>query len=707
MLFILSFLSFASLAAGIPSPESIGGDLTLLFQNDLNWTTASLHQGSILISAPRANSQGAQACALLNEELLADNGQFFKDDMSSLLRYQAVIDSAELAKQYWVAPSNPHSEGGKCNVISAEGGVQGVPCDALKLETLCGQSAPYRRNNATDLSPRFQVQVTSQVKSQKLSFIGTRDKLSFRFIGIPYADPVQRFEYSKPYSSSGILNALNYGSPCIQLGGTGSEDCLFLNIYTPFLPVSSQSAAREGKLKPVMFWIHGGSLTNGEGSDAIFDGGNMASRSDVVVVTINYRLGTMGFLALNDGVTNGNYGIGDQITALKWVQTHIASFGGDPTRVTVYGQSAGAASIRALLASPPAFGLFKGAIAQSNLGGYGYGHTYSEWMSIEDEYSQFAKPMLGVVGCPTNGTSTAVLDCLRGVDGMTLQNAPNAPRYIVQDGTMVSTPHLVLDGTARTAPAHVMLGWMRDDGADIVGSFVKQGEGVVDAMVGAGWDREVVTKAVDSGLFPLPQGVNATRDVFNVTSRLGTDGEFACLDQATLIEATTNNIFPSVWAYQFDRTYAFYEAIAGTCTPPKTQQFPDGDTSLPYFRCHSGEIYYVFGTLGQDSKPFRDAGDLLMSQVAVDAWGAFARSYNPNPTPNYLAARGYTATLKVLEDQGQWEPVVGDSGLGLETGKGARPLRIMNVPFSSVAWREAQQCSVLELPLRGGTFLNG
>lgn len=157
-------------------------------------------------------------------------------------------------------------------------------------------------------------------------FCSTRDHLSFRFIGIPYADPFERWTYSDVYSSAGTITALAYGSPCTQIG-YGSEDCLFLNVYTPYLP---QNSITSRNLKPVMFWIHGGAYTSGEGSDGIFDGGNLASRSDVVVVTINYRwdnmylsrssssllfsLSTLGFLALEDGTTNGNYGIADQVS---------------------------------------------------------------------------------------------------------------------------------------------------------------------------------------------------------------------------------------------------------------------------------------------------------------------------------------------------------------------------------------------------------
>jgi len=194
----------------------------------------------------------------------------------------------------------------------------------------------------------------------------------------------------------------------------------------------------------VLFWIHGGGFTGGQGSDGIYDERNMASRGDVVV-TINYRwvfpfnldtkllmilyfsLGTLGFLALDDGVTSGNFGIADQITALQWVKKHIADFGGDPSQVTIYGQSAGAGSVRALLGSPPAFGLFAGAIAQSNLGGFGYATTYTEYLSSEDEYSKYGAPLVKSVGCG-NGTAEDVLACLRKLAAQTLISAPNAPR---------------------------------------------------------------------------------------------------------------------------------------------------------------------------------------------------------------------------------------------------------------------------------------
>jgi len=168
----------------------------------------------------------------------------------------------------------------------------------------------------------------------------------------------------------------------------------------------------------------------------------MASRSDVVVVTINYQcvfpfnldtkllmilyfsLGTLGFLALDDGVTNGNFG---QMTALRWIKKHIANFGGDPSRVTIYGQSAGAGSVRTLLGSPPAFGLFAGAIAQSNLGGFGYATTYTKYLSLEDEYSKYGAPLVKSVGCG-NGTAEDFLACLRKLPAQTLISAPNAPR---------------------------------------------------------------------------------------------------------------------------------------------------------------------------------------------------------------------------------------------------------------------------------------
>jgi carboxylesterase type B len=122
-----------------------------------------------------------------------------------------------------------------------------------------------------------------------------------------------RFTYPSLYSKKGqTLQATAYGPQCAQ-GGSGSEDCLFLNIQTPYVPKQGSSA----HLRPVMFWIHGGGFTGGTGADPASDGGNLASREDIVVVTINYRLSTLGFFAVPGTDIKGNFGIADQILALK------------------------------------------------------------------------------------------------------------------------------------------------------------------------------------------------------------------------------------------------------------------------------------------------------------------------------------------------------------------------------------------------------
>ncbi|KAG9312339.1 Alpha/Beta hydrolase protein [Chiua virens] len=621
---MLSLFAFITLGVGstvaIPSPQSIGSDLSLLFQNDLNWPTAEDHNGIVLLSKSVTNSGAVASCNQLYETLLPTNGTYFQSDITDLLHYLA-LEANHPDQSYWVQSALST----ECTAISLSG-MQIVSCTE-ELPVFCSQSAPYRPNTDTDMSSKYQV----EVPSGNNTFLGTRDHLSFRFIGIPYADPFERWTYSNVYSSAGNITALAYGSPCTQIG-YGSEDCLYLNIYTPYLP--QDAAAVSTSLKPVMFWIHGGAFTSGEGTDGIFDGGNLASRGDVVVVTINYRLSTLGFLALKDGVTSGNYGIADQITALRWVQRHISDFGGDPGRVTIFGQSAGAGSVRALLSAEPAFGLFAGAIAQSNLDGFGYASTYSNYYTIDEEYNVATYPLIEYVGC---ANATNVLTCLRNVSADTLVIAPTAPRYVVVDGTYITIDQLELSGVGRTAPAHVVFGWMRDDGFNFQGAWPAENETEVERI-----NQNLTDMIIASGLFEIPynSNPNATWNLANATSRIATDGEFRCLDQATVVAAAKNNVFLSVYAYEFDRSYMGYMPHPDTCIPLATEEYPHGDPSLPYFRCHSGELYYMFANLGQSALPFRDWNDLVLSQVVADSWTAFARTYDPNPSPAYLAARG-------------------------------------------------------------------
>ncbi|XP_049947775.1 venom carboxylesterase-6-like [Schistocerca serialis cubense] len=165
----------------------------------------------------------------------------------------------------------------------------------------------------------------------------------FRFLGIPHAEPpVGDLRFQPPVKKaawSEVRDALSMASHCPQRKSglpSGDEDCLYLNVYGPGTP--SQSATK----KAVMVWIHGGCFTEGSGESAK---PNYFVDNDVIVVSINYRLGLLGFLSTGDGVVPGNMGLKDQTEALRWVQRNIAAFGGDPDKVTIFGQSAGGASV--------------------------------------------------------------------------------------------------------------------------------------------------------------------------------------------------------------------------------------------------------------------------------------------------------------------------------------------------------------------------
>lgn len=203
------------------------------------------------------------------------------------------------------------------------------------------------------------------------------------FLGIPYAEPPKRFSPPTPKTPwTTPLNATSFGDVCLQPSGTdgsllqGSENCLYANVYTP---------SRPGR-HPVLVFIHGGSFTAGTGND--YNGTQLAASQGVVVVTINYRLGPMGFftnkeLANESQSFGGLNGVWDQIQALSWVQANIYALGGDPNAVTIFGQSAGAISVAILAVSPLAKGLFHRAIIDSGVA-YGPWGTRSTAAGLKD-----------------------------------------------------------------------------------------------------------------------------------------------------------------------------------------------------------------------------------------------------------------------------------------------------------------------------------
>ena len=278
--------------------------LTLLFQNNLNYTDDKNHVGFILLD-PFTSSEAAGQCAGFGESLVTSSEiNANLADFNASFSYLVFATYTHRDQQYIISDGIVTYDEASAAITFSP-----YPAGNPALPVLCTQSSNQDQPTNSYPTPSNQVSIASTGNT----YVGYRNQKSFRFLGIPYANPPQRWEHSTLYSpTGGTLNATAYGPECPQYG-SGAEFCLYLNIQTPYIPKAGSTA----NLRPVFFWIHGGGFTSGSAADPGTDGGNLASREDIVVVQIQYRLSTLGFLAIPGTDITGNYGIADQINALE------------------------------------------------------------------------------------------------------------------------------------------------------------------------------------------------------------------------------------------------------------------------------------------------------------------------------------------------------------------------------------------------------
>lgn len=296
-----------------------------------------------------------------------------------------------------------------------------------------------------------------------------------QFRGIPYAR-AERFRAPEPVEPwTGVRDATRFGliapqnpSPTeAMLGGQdrpSGEDCLVLNVFTP---------AADGAARPVMVWIHGGAFVAGSGNIVWYDGTNLVRTGDVVVVTINYRLGALGFLHLGHldpaFAGSGANGIRDQIAALEWVRDNIASFGGDPGNVTAFGESAGGMSVGTLLGTPAAQGLFRGAIAQSGAAEHNHLPEVAEWVTdgFLDALGLSAPSAEAVLSAPVDEVLRAQAAIEARVQTEHQRDGGPGPGALtfqpVVDGAVLPRPAIEAVRAGSAAGVHLVVGTTADE----------------------------------------------------------------------------------------------------------------------------------------------------------------------------------------------------------------------------------------------------
>ncbi len=446
------------------------------------------------------------------------------------------------------------------------------------------------------------------VQTPNGTLVGNATETGRQFLGVPFAEaPVGDLRWMSPQPIDAVREtriAQDFGADCVQpVDGwnfnpspgdemKGSEDCLFLNIYTPRATLEDL---------PVMVWIHGGGFVTGSGRE--YDGHILAETQDVIVVTINYRLGALGFLshpALGDAA--GNFGLLDQQMALRWVERNIASFGGDPENVTVLGESAGGVSVCAHLAVPGSAGLFDRAIIQS-------GPCFAAPRSSADEkgvsYAENAD-------CPPTGPEA--LACLRGMPASLVaavspgeSGAGDTPWTLVNETPVLPAASVYAEGRINHVPL-------------INGSNLDEGRLFALAALPLLEDREsyeanVRTQFPDNAERVLAEyPAEAYETPALAYSAYMTDFMFACPARETNMSLSAHM---PVYAYEFrDRTGRYF-----VDAPPEL-----GDLGAH----HAKEIQFIFQTPSFFSGP-ADLTDeqMELSQQMMQAWTSFARDGSP------------------------------------------------------------------------------
>jgi para-nitrobenzyl esterase len=461
---------------------------------------------------------------------------------------------------------------------------------------------------------------------------GALDKGGAVFKGVPFAQaPAGDLRWREPAQVktwTGVREATSFGAPCAQNAGGrmqdamlngASEDCLFLNVWTAEWPARGR--------KPVMVWFHGGGNYAGTASGNNFDGESLA-RHGVILVTANYRLSVFGFLAHPELTkesphhASGNYGLMDQIAALKWVRDNISKFGGDPANVTIFGQSAGAVDVNVLMTSPQAKGLFHKVIAESG--------TVTR---VPDD-ATMRMTGLGAVMSPRSGDTYS--------DALTLAEAEKAgeklfPGSLKELRAMPAADLLKTTAAPRMSigPANGIIvdGWIFPKPPAEV--FAKGQEQKVPLLIGNNSrertppqvTNEDLSKAVDSMYGPFASRAfamytqSAPDPLYgNASTQWVVDTMYRCPVVVQLNwHAEAGN---AGYEYQFDRAAPGREAAGAT---------------------HGAEVSYVFGNLSANYA----AADREISTAMQQYWTNFAKTGDPNGAglpkwPKYdAAARGY------------------------------------------------------------------
>ena len=435
------------------------------------------------------------------------------------------------------------------------------------------------------------------------------------FLGIPYAAPpagALRWRPPRPAAPwTGIRDATTFGNVCAQAGNVGTgvtntstaEDGLVVNVYTP------KTLPR--RPLPVMVWIHGGGFSGGTAN--IYDSAVLAARGNVIVVNINYRVNAFGFLALpsldreSRDNSSGDYGLQDQQAALRWVKRNIFAFGGKPFNVTIFGESAGGASVCDNMSSPAASGLFNHAIAESGCVSPGVTRQAAE---------QLGATLAKNLGCTDASTAA---DCLRGKPAAGILRAEGAMRFSPVAGGR-TLPRSSLDAFRSGQFIHVPLlqGTNHDEGRffvavgfDLPGHPITahQYPGLVQGMFGASATPAILAR------YPLSDF--ASPDL--AFAQVFTDSRFSC--PALLAD----NLAAGSGAYG----YEFSDP-----SPPDIFAILGIHFTFPVAAGHSTELQYVFQRLPiLDSLPPFTPAQLRLSDQIIQYWSRFAATGTPNAGP--------------------------------------------------------------------------